>query len=56
MFCGGLYSCDGSASSVKNVCLHKEQTQAIGPEVSFDTNSFLGFATSLKGARNGLLY
>ena len=37
-----------------NVCLHKEQTQAVEPDVAFDVDSFLGFATLLAMARKGL--
>jgi len=56
MFCGVSDSDSQSTSPVKNVCLHKEQTQQTNPDVSFDIDSFLGFAASLGVARNGLLY
>ena len=39
-----------------NVCLHSEQTQAVEPRVAFDIDSFLGFASSLAMARQGLWY
>jgi hypothetical protein len=39
-----------------NVCLHKEETQAVEPQVAFDIDSFLGFASSLAMARQGLWY
>lgn len=39
-----------------HVCLHQEQTQAIEPRVAFDIDSFLGFASSLAMARQGLWY
>lgn len=56
MFCGVFDADSQGTFPVKNVCLHEEQTQPIGPDVSFDVDSFLGFATSLGVARNGLLY
>jgi hypothetical protein len=37
-----------------NVCLHKEETQEVAPRVAFDIDSFLGFASSLAMARQGL--
>jgi len=37
-----------------NVCLHKEETQAVEPQVAFDIDSFLGFGSSLSIARQGL--
>jgi hypothetical protein len=39
-----------------NVCLHKEQTQAIEPLVAFDIDSMLGFCSSLAAAKQGLSY
>jgi len=39
-----------------HVCLHKEETQAVEPQVAFDIDSFLGFASSLAMARQGLWY
>ena len=56
MFCGASHSETSRASFIKNVCIHKEQTQTVSPDVSFDVDSFLGFATLLKVARNGILY
>lgn len=56
MFCGASQSSSDGIDVVKNVCLHKEETRVGNPEVSFDVDSFLGFATSLGVARNGLLY
>ena len=45
---------DGGSDYPINVCLHKEQTQAVEPDVAFDIDSFLGFATLLAIARKGL--
>ena len=56
MFCGASHPKSDIPSLVQNVCLHKEQTQVVTPDISFDIDSFLGFATSLAIARNGLLY
>jgi hypothetical protein len=39
-----------------NVCLHKEETQPIEPQVAFDIDSFHGFASSLAMASQGLFY
>jgi hypothetical protein len=36
-----------------NVCLHKEETQAVEAKVTFDVDSFLGFGSSLGMARRG---
>jgi hypothetical protein len=55
-FCGTLPGSAEGRTSVKHVCLHKERTQAIAPNISFDVDSFLGFATSLGVALKGLLY
>ena len=52
MFCG--VSRESGSEYPINVCLHKEQTQAVEPDVAFDVDSFLGFATSLTMARKGL--
>lgn len=53
MFCG----IQGNQHSHPiNVCLHKEETQAIEPQVAFDIDSFLGFASSLAMARQGIWY
>ena len=56
MFCGVIEKDPQHTSRVKNVCLHEEQTKPTKPDVYFDIDSFLGFATSLGVARNGLLY
>jgi hypothetical protein len=50
MFCG----LDRRRRFPKNVCLHKEQTQAIGVKVGFDVDSFLGFGSSLAMAKKGI--
>jgi hypothetical protein len=39
-----------------NVCMHKEETLSVEPQVAFDIDSFLGFASSLAMARQGLFY
>lgn len=54
MFCG-VSRANGHEYPM-NVCLHKERTQAVEPDVAFDVDSFLGFATSLAMARKGLWY
>lgn len=54
MFCGTSHR--GQRRLPKNVCLHKEETRAVAPQVAFDVDSFLGFATSLAIARKGLWY
>ena len=54
MFCG--VSRESGSEYPMNVCLYKEQTQAVEPDVSFDVDSFLGFAISLAMARKGLWY
>ena len=56
MFCGSMDPQCNSSLPLKCVCLHKEKTQIVVPEVSFDVDSFLGFLTSLAVARHGLLY
>lgn len=38
------------------ICLHKEETQASQPQVTFDINSFLSFTNSLAFAHKGLWY
>lgn len=38
----------------QQVCLHAEETREVEPVVSFDVDSFLGFASSLAVARQGL--
>jgi hypothetical protein len=56
MFCGiPTHHLHRTAKPV-HVCLHKERTQAIEPGVAFDIDSFLGFATSLAMARQGITY
>jgi hypothetical protein len=52
MFCGTNRQC----RLPPHVCLHKEETQAVEPQVAFDVDSFLGFASSLSVARQGLWY
>ncbi|KAK3617754.1 hypothetical protein LTR22_026631 [Elasticomyces elasticus] len=54
MFCG--VSRKSESEYPINVCLYKEQTQAAELDVTFDVDSFLGFATSLAMARKGLWY
>lgn len=56
MFCGVSDPGSGNTAPPGNVCLHMEQTQAMSPDISFDIDSFLGFASSLGVARNGLLH
>jgi hypothetical protein len=51
IFCG--VSEDGFP---RQVCLHREETKAVEPQVAFDIDSFLGFASSLAVARQGLWY
>lgn len=52
MFCGT----SSHRSTPKNVCLHKEETRAVEPHVAFDVDSFLGFASTLALARQGIWY
>jgi hypothetical protein len=52
MFCGT----SSGRSTPKNVCLHREETRAVEPHVAFDVDSFLGFASTLALARQGLWY
>jgi hypothetical protein len=56
MFCGASYPEHSDQPPLKNVCLYKEDTQVVSPDVSFDVDSFLGFVTSLGVTRNGLFY
>src|SRR6266480_5127431 len=58
MFCGIFRVHQGSQHKAQplRLCLHAEQTQAVEPQVSFDVDSFLGFASSLAMARQGLWY
>lgn len=53
-FCGTEHPQDGQLP--RRVCLHSEETQAVSPDVAFDIDSFLGFATSISVARRGLWY
>jgi hypothetical protein len=53
-FCG--VPATGRQRLPMNVCLHKEQTQAIEPLVAFDIDSMLGFCSSLAAAKQGLSY
>ena len=48
--------CDRRQRRPRNVCLHKEQTQVVAPQVAFDVDSFLGFGNSLAIARKGIWY
>ena len=54
MFCG--VPTRGSQRLPKNVCLHKEETQAAEPQVAFDVDSFLGFWSSLAAAKQGIVH
>ena len=55
MFCG-LLPRRPHRTRPLHVCLHHEETQAVEPQVRFDVDSFLGFASSLAMARKGLWY
>ena len=37
-----------------NVCIHKEQTQAVGCDMAYDIDSFLGFGIDPAFAKKGL--
>lgn len=52
MFCG--VPADGPRGRPRQVCLHAEETREMEPAVSFDVDSFLGFASSLAVARQGV--
>ena len=54
MFCG--VPVHGEQRLPMNICLHKEQTQAVEPHVVFDVDSFLGFWWSLAAAKQGFSY
>lgn len=54
MFCGVPRRSHDRQQYPMNVCLHKEETRAVEPRVAFDVDSFLGFASSLAVARQGL--
>ena len=50
MFCGT----ERTNTPPMNICLHEEETPAVAPGVAFDVDSFLGFATNLGFARQGI--
>ena len=50
MFCG----VSRRRRTPMNVCVHKEQTQAIASDVAYDVDSFVGFARSPAIAKKGL--
>ena len=52
MFCG----IKDDSSFPHHVCLQKEKTKVLAAQVSYDIDSFLGFADSLCFARQGLHY
>ena len=52
IFCG--VPADPPRRRPRQVCLHAEETREMEPAVSFDVDSFLGFASSLAVARHGL--
>lgn len=54
MYCG--VPADGTRERPVSVCLHREETQPVGPDVSFDIDSFVGHARSLAVARKGLFF
>lgn len=54
MFCG--VAVQGGQRLPMNICLHKEETQAVEPRVAFDVDSFLGFWWSLAAAKQGFSY
>jgi hypothetical protein len=54
MFCG--IPAHGPDRRPRQVCLHVEETREVSPEVAFDIDSFLFFASSLAAARQGLHY
>jgi hypothetical protein len=56
MFCGIPRQSRQPRPRPMNVCLHKEETQAVEPQVAYDIDSFLGFASSLAMARQGIWY
>lgn len=54
MFCGVPTQEDRDTPI--DICLHEADLKIIEPEVAYDIDSFLGFATSLSIARKGLWY
>ena len=56
MFCGVSAPDPAPNSRPMHVCLHVEETREVAPRVAFDVDSFLGFASSLAVARQGLWY
>ena len=56
MFCGVSAPDLAQDPCPTHVCLHSEETQEVAPRVAFDIDSFLGFASSLAMARQGLWY
>lgn len=56
VFCGIPPQQQGQNCHPMNVCLHKEETQTVEPQVAYDIDSFLGFASSLSMARQGIWY
>lgn len=54
MFCG--IPTRGSQRLPKNICLHREETQAAEPQVAFDVDSFLGFWSSLSAVKQGIVH
>ena len=55
MFCGMSRRPDGSRRP-RQICLHAEETQAVEAVIAFDVDSLMGFGSSLKLARKGLVY
>ena len=56
MFCGVSVPNPAPDPRPMHVCLHAEETREVAPRVAFDVDSFLGFASSLAVARQGLWY
>ena len=56
MFCGVSTPNPARNPRPMHVCLHAEETREVAPRVAFDVDSFLGFASSLAVARQGLWY
>lgn len=54
MFCG--IPPHGPDRRPRQVCLHVEETQEVPPDIAFDIDSFLFFASSLAAARQGVHY
>ena len=55
MFCG-VSPQHAPPAHPSHVCLHREETQAVSPQVAFDVDSFLSFAHSLSVAVQGMWY